>query len=76
LKVYPSNSIRNLAIVAHGGAGKTSLAEALLYSTGAIKRLGRVEEGNTVSDYHPEEIKRQVTVHNSLISLEWQGHKR
>ncbi len=75
MKVYPSTAIRNVGIVAHGGAGKTSLAEALLYNAGATKRLGRVDEGNTVTDYHPEEIKRQVTINTSLAFAEWQDHK-
>jgi len=75
MKVYPSNNIRNIGIVAHGGAGKTSLAEALLFNAGATKRLGRVDEGNTVTDYHPEEIKRKVTINTSLAIAEWQNHK-
>jgi elongation factor G len=75
MKVYPSTNIRNVGIVAHGGAGKTSLTEALLYNTGATKRLGRVDEGNTVTDYHPEEIKRKVTINTSLAFAEWQDHK-
>ncbi|CEP68636.1 Translation elongation factor EFG/EF2 [Moorella glycerini] len=75
MKVYPSTNIRNVGIVAHGGAGKTSLTEALLYNAGATKRLGRVDEGNTVTDYHPEEIKRKVTINTSLAFAEWQDHK-
>ncbi|QGP93510.1 Elongation factor G [Neomoorella glycerini] len=75
MKVYPSTHIRNVGIVAHGGAGKTSLTEALLYNAGATKRLGRVDEGNTVTDYHPEEIKRKVTINTSLAFAEWQDHK-
>ncbi|MBE3571512.1 MAG: elongation factor G [Moorella humiferrea] len=75
MKVYPSSSIRNVGIVAHGGAGKTSLTEALLYNAGATKRLGRVDEGNTVTDYHPEEIKRKVTINTALAFAEWQDNK-
>ncbi|BCV21227.1 elongation factor G [Moorella sp. Hama-1] len=75
MKVYPSSSIRNVAIAAHGGAGKTSLTEALLYNAGATKRLGRVDEGNTVTDYLPEEIKRKVTTNSSLAVAEWEDHK-
>ncbi|WP_406678540.1 elongation factor G [Moorella sp. ACPs] len=75
MKVYPSTNIRNVGIVAHGGAGKTSLTEALLYNAGATKRLGRVDEGNTVTDYHPEEIKRKVTINTSLAFAEWQDNK-
>ncbi len=75
MEVYPSNNIRNVGIVAHSGSGKTSLAEALIFNTGATSRLGRVEEGNTVTDYHPEEIKRKVTINTSLAIAEWQEHK-
>lgn len=75
MKVYPTEKIRNVAVVAHGGAGKTSLTEALLFNAGATKRLGRVDEGNTVTDYHPEEIKRKVTINTSLAPCEWQDQK-
>ncbi|MEW8959899.1 MAG: elongation factor G [Moorella sp. (in: firmicutes)] len=75
MKVYPSSSIRNVGIVAHGGAGKTSLTEALLYNAGATKRLGRVDDGNTITDYHPEEIKRKVTINTALAFAEWQDNK-
>ena len=50
--------LRNIILLSHGGAGKTSLAESLLFATGAISRMGRVEDGNTTSDYEPEEVKR------------------
>ncbi len=75
MKVYPSQKIRNVAIVAHQGAGKTSLTEGLIFNTGVINRLGKVDEGNTVADYHPEEIKRNITVNTSLVACEWQDHK-
>lgn len=75
MKVYPTESIRNVSIVAHGGAGKTSLTEALLYHAGATKRLGRVDEGNTVTDFHPEEVKRKVTINTSLAFCEWKDKK-
>ena len=58
LRQYPADRIRNVGLFGHGGAGKTSLAEALLFDTKATTRLGRVEEGNTVADYDPDEIKR------------------
>ncbi|MCL2817620.1 MAG: elongation factor G [Clostridiales bacterium] len=75
MKVYASANIRNVGIVAHQGAGKTSLTEAMIFNTGASSRLGKVDEGNTVSDYHPEEIKRKSTVNTSLVACEWRGHK-
>ncbi|HHX50879.1 MAG TPA: elongation factor G [Clostridia bacterium] len=75
MKVYETEKIRNIGIVAHGGAGKTSLTEALLFNTGATSRLGKVDEGNTVSDYHPEEIKRKVTINTSLVPVEWKDRK-
>lgn len=75
MKVYPTGKIRNVAIVAHGGAGKTSLAEALLYNSGAIKRLGKVDDGNTTTDYLPEEIKRKVTINAALAPCEYRDHK-
>ncbi len=60
MKIYPSDKIRNVAVVAHQGAGKTSLVEAMVYATGATSRLGKVDDGNTVSDYFPEEIKKKT----------------
>ena len=60
MKVYPSGNIWNVALVGHGGTGKTSLVEAMLFNTGATKRIGKVDDGNTVSDYLPEEIKRKL----------------
>ncbi|GAV22527.1 elongation factor G [Carboxydothermus pertinax] len=75
MRSYPTEFLRNIGIFAHSGAGKTSLTEALLYNTGVLSRMGRVEDGNTVSDYHPEEIKRKVTIHSSLVPCEWNNHK-
>ena len=59
-KVYQNAEIRNLALLGHSGSGKTSLAEAMLFDSGAVNRLGKVEEGNTVSDYDEEEIRRTI----------------
>jgi len=75
LKNYQTGQIRNIGVVAHGGAGKTSLVEAMLFNTGVLSRLGRVEDGTTTSDYHPEEIAKQVTIHTSLVPCEWNGVK-
>jgi len=75
MKEYPVNRLRNVALLSHGGAGKTSLAEAMLYVTGATNRMGRVEDGNTVSDFDPEEIRRHISISTSLIPLEWREHK-
>src|SRR6185436_11886516 len=62
--------IRNVGLFSHGGAGKTSLGEAMLLNAGAINRLGRVEDGSTVSDYEPEEAKRHISVNLSLLPVE------
>ena len=75
MKVYPPEKIRNVALVGHSGAGKTTLAEALLYRAGTINRLGRVEEGNTVTDFDPEEHERGHSLSLALAPFEWHGHK-
>lgn len=75
MRVYESTQIRNVGIVAHGGAGKTSLTEALLYNAGVISRLGKVDEGNTTTDYLPEEISRKVTIGTAMAPIEWRDHK-
>ena len=66
--------LRNIALVAHSGAGKTSLAEAMLFKAGVLKRLGRVEEGNTALDFEPEEIKRTASISTGFHQYEWQKH--
>jgi elongation factor G len=73
--VVPSEKIRNVALVGHGGAGKTTLAEALLHRAGAINRLGRVEEGSTVCDHEPEEQKRGLSLSLAVAPFDWKGHK-
>ena len=75
MKRYATDHIRNVALVGHGGSGKTSLAEALLHRAGAINRLGRVEDGTTVSDYDPEEQRRSISLALSLAPFEWREHK-
>ncbi len=70
MKNYNTEQIRNIGVVGHGGVGKTSLVEAMLFNTGVINRMGRVEDGTTVADYHPEEAQRQSTVHTSLVPVE------
>ncbi len=70
-----ANSIRNVALLSHSGAGKTSLCEAALFSVKAVTRQGRIEDGNTVSDYEPEEIKRGSSIQTTLITAVSDGHK-
>ena len=72
---YTTNNIRNVLIAGHGGAGKTSLAEALLYLTGGTDRLGRVEDGNTVCDFDPEEARRHASLSCALAPVELDGVK-
>ena len=75
MKEYTGDRIRNVAIVGHGGAGTTSVTEALLYRSGAISRMCKVEDGATTTDYEPEEIKRGVSVNATLAPVEWRDTK-
>lgn len=75
MKVYPTEMLRNVALVGHQGAGKTSLVEALLFNTGAINRLGRVEEKNTVSDFEEDEKARGLSLSTSLVPCEFNDYK-
>jgi elongation factor G len=75
MNVYDADHIRNVALVGHQGSGKTTLAEAMVYVAGTINRMGSVEEHNTVSDYHPSEHEREMSVFTSLLYAEWKGHK-
>ena len=68
-------NLRNVALLSHSGAGKTSLCETLLFNTKAVTRIGRVEDGNTVSDYEPEEVKRGGSIQTTLISCTWDRYK-
>ncbi len=75
MKKYNTSQIRNIAIIGHGGTGKTLLTEAILYHAGATKRRGSIAEGNTVSDFDPEEIKRTISISTALATCEWKGTK-
>src|SRR5512147_3160326 len=75
MKEYTTEFLRNIALVSHGGAGKTMLAEAFLHAAGATTRLGKVEDGTTVSDYDEEEIRRKISIYASMIPLEHRDHK-
>jgi elongation factor G len=70
-----ASNLRNVALLSHSGAGKTSLSEALLYNVKAITRIGNIEDGNTVSDYEPEEVKRGSSVQTVLIACPWDNYK-
>src|SRR5512135_611079 len=67
-------NIRNLVLIGHSGCGKTSLAEALLFTAGATSRLGRVDDGSSVLDYEPEEIKRKITISSAFHHYQWKKH--
>ncbi|MGF7058366.1 elongation factor G [Brassicibacter mesophilus] len=75
MKGYQTDKIRNVAFLGHGSCGKTTLTETILYTTGVLKRKGKVEDGNTVSDFDKEEIARQFTIGNSVIPIEWKNSK-
>ena len=75
MKDYAAKDIRNFALVGHGASGKTMLSEAMLASGGEINRIGSVELGSTVSDYHHDEHDRQISIHSSPLHVEWKGTK-
>jgi elongation factor G len=75
MREYTTEFIRNIALVSHGGAGKTMFAEAFLHATGATTRLGKVEDGTTISDYDDEEHRRKISIYSSVIPIEHRDHK-
>jgi elongation factor G len=75
MKVYDAPNIRNVAVVGHGGCGKTSLVSALLFDAGAVNRIGRVDEGSTVTDFDPDEIERRISLLAALAFAEWKKAK-
>ncbi|MBO4898390.1 MAG: elongation factor G [Clostridia bacterium] len=75
MKKYATEKLKNVCFMGHGGAGKTSLCEAMLFNSGAADRLGKVADGTTVSDYDPEEIKRSISINTSMIPVEWNDTK-
>ena len=75
MNTYTTDKIRNVVLLGHGGCGKTSLAEAMAFVSGYTTRLGKVTDGNTISDYDKEEIKRKFSISTSVVPVEWQGYK-
>lgn len=75
MNVYTTDKIRNVVLLGHGGCGKTSLTEAMAYLSGITSRMGNIEDGNTISDFDKEEIKRKCSIHMSLVPIEWQDVK-
>src|SRR5579883_141063 len=75
MKVYTAEHIRNVALISHVGAGKTSLIDAALYDSGAVTRQGKVDEGSSIADYDPDELKRRMSLNAKVLPVEWKEHK-
>jgi elongation factor G len=75
MKDYAADKIRNIALIGHGGSGKTSLAAAILFDGGATSRLTKVDKGNTITDFEPEEIERKISISSAVCFVEWKDHK-
>ena len=71
MNVYTTDKIRNVVLLGHAGSGKISLVEAMAYLAGMTNRMGNVNDGNTISDYDKEEIKRNISIHTSLVPIPW-----
>lgn len=75
MNIYTTDKIRNVVLLGHGGCGKSSLTEAMAYLSGITSRMGKITEGNTISDFGKEEQKRQFSINTSIVPIEWEGHK-
>ena len=75
MKEYATEKLRNVALLGHGSSGKTTFAEALLYAAGGSTRMGKVEDGSTVSDYDDEEKRRKQSINLSVVPVEWKDYK-
>ena len=75
MKVYRAEQIRNVALISHVGSGKTSLVDAALYDSGAVTRQGKVDEGSSISDYDPDELKRRMSLNAKVLPVEWNNTK-
>ena len=75
MNIYTTDKIGNVVLLGHGGSGKTSLVEAMAYLSGITSRMGKVSDGNTVSDYGKEEQKRKFSISTAVVSIEWEGLK-